>query len=59
MRFVVLEHLCLPNRGFRFFTTNSDDNTRLYSGEIGQPICYGIDGQYHNPEKSIINYAER
>ena len=33
-KYVVLEHLTLPNRGMRFWTTNSDDNTKLNTGEI-------------------------
>lgn len=33
-KFVVLEHLCLPNRGFRFWTTNSDNNTHSFKGEL-------------------------
>lgn len=38
---VVLEHLTLPDRGFRFWTRNSEDNTKLYTGEIVyQPILY-------------------
>jgi hypothetical protein len=39
--FVVLEHLTLPDRGFRFWTKNSNDNTKIYTGEIAyQPIFY-------------------
>lgn len=42
-RFVVLEHLMLPDRGFRFFSTNChwkestsgiDNNTHGYNGEL-------------------------
>ncbi len=33
-KYVVLEHLCLPNRGFRFWTTNSDNNTHSFEGEL-------------------------
>lgn len=33
-QYVVLEHLTLPDRGFRFWTTNTDDNTHGYNGEL-------------------------
>lgn len=33
-KYVVLEHLTLPDRGFRFWTTNSGDNTKLYNGKV-------------------------
>jgi len=33
-KYVVLEHLTLPDRGFRFWTTNSDDNTHGHNGEL-------------------------
>lgn len=31
-KFVVLEHLTLPDRGFRFWTTNGEDNTKSING---------------------------
>ena len=33
-KYVVLEHLQLPNRGFRFWTTNSENNTHSFDGEL-------------------------
>ena len=33
-KYVVLEHLTLPDRGFRFWTTASDDNTHSYKGDL-------------------------
>ncbi len=33
-KYVVLEHLCLPNRGFRFWTTNTENNTHSQNGEL-------------------------
>lgn len=33
-KYVVLEHLTLPDRGLRFFTTNSKDNTHGRTGEL-------------------------
>lgn len=33
-KYVVLEHLCLPNRGFRFWSMNSDNNTHSAKGEL-------------------------
>lgn len=33
-KYVVLEHLLLPNRGFRFWTMNTDNNTKLLDGTI-------------------------
>ena len=33
-KYVVLEHLTLPNRGLRFWSTNSENNTHGYNGEL-------------------------
>jgi hypothetical protein len=33
-KFIVLEHLLMPDRGFRFWTTNTENNTHLNSGEL-------------------------
>lgn len=33
-KYVVLEHLTLPDRGFRFWTTNSKNNTRSAEGDL-------------------------
>lgn len=33
-KYVVLENLNMPNRGFRFWTTNSDNNTHGANGEL-------------------------
>ena len=33
-KYVVLEHLTLPDRGFRFWSTNGEDNTHGYNGEL-------------------------
>lgn len=33
-KYVVLEHLTLPDRGFRFWTNNSDNNTNSAMGEL-------------------------
>lgn len=33
-KYVVLEHLQLPNRGFRFWTINTGDNTHSHKGEL-------------------------
>jgi hypothetical protein len=33
-KYVVLEHLNLPNKGFRFWSTNSDNNTHSANGEL-------------------------
>lgn len=33
-KYVVLENLLLPNRGFRFWTSNSDNNTHSAKGEL-------------------------
>ena len=32
--YVVLEHLTLPDRGLRFFTSTSENNTHGYNGEL-------------------------
>jgi len=46
-KFVVLEHLTLPDRGFRFFTMNSDNNTHSGLGELWYtPILYTDDQEY-------------
>ena len=33
-KYVVLEHLLMPDRGFRFWCINSDDNTHLLDGRL-------------------------
>lgn len=33
-KYVVLEHLTLPDRGFRFWSTNSENNTHGANGEL-------------------------
>jgi len=33
-QYVVLEHLTLPDKGFRFWTVASDDNTHSYKGDL-------------------------
>lgn len=33
-KYVVLEHLQLPNRGFRFWTTNTENNTHSAKGDL-------------------------
>lgn len=33
-KYVVLEHLTLPDRGFRFWTSNSENNTHGSNGEL-------------------------
>lgn len=33
-KYVVLEHLCMPNKGMRFYTTNSDNNTHSHKGDL-------------------------
>ena len=33
-KYVVLEHLMLPHRGRRFWTTNSDNNCFSHDGEV-------------------------
>jgi hypothetical protein len=33
-KYVVLEHLTLPDRGLRFWSTNSDNNTHGHTGEL-------------------------
>ena len=33
-KYVVLEHLLLPDRGFRFWTMNHEDNTHLLDGTL-------------------------
>ena len=33
-KYVVLEYLRLPDKGLRFWTTNSDNNTHGYNGEL-------------------------
>ena len=33
-KYVVLEHLTLPDRGMRFWSTNSENNTHLNDGAL-------------------------
>ena len=37
-QYVVLEHLLMPDRGFRFFSTNKEDNTLLCDGTIAYSV---------------------
>jgi hypothetical protein len=62
---VVLEHLTLPDRGFRFWSQNTDNNTKLYTGEIVySPILYTDDNdeaiqfsRYTN-SKEVASFSE-
>ena len=42
-KYVVLEHLLLPDRGLRFFTLNKEDNTHGYNGELWYKEVYFTD----------------
>ena len=33
-KYVVLEHIRMPERGFRFWSTNTEDNTHGHNGEL-------------------------
>lgn len=33
-KYVVLEHITLPDRGLRFWSTNTEDNTHGHNGEL-------------------------
>jgi len=33
-KYVVLEHLLMPNKGMRFFSMNSENNTHSIKGEL-------------------------
>jgi hypothetical protein len=33
-KYVVLEHIRMPDRGFRFWSTNTEDNTHGHNGEL-------------------------
>jgi hypothetical protein len=33
-KFVVLEHLLMPDKGLRFYSTNTDNNTHSFEGEL-------------------------
>lgn len=33
-KYVVLEHLTLPDKGLRFWTSNTENNTHGYNGEL-------------------------
>lgn len=33
-KYVVLEHLLMPDKGIRFWTTNSENNTHSFNGEL-------------------------
>jgi hypothetical protein len=39
-KFVVLEHLLMPDRGFKFWTLNSENNTRLLDGTVAYKEVY-------------------
>ena len=34
MKYVVLEHLTMPDRGFRFWSMNTENNTHGHNGEL-------------------------
>lgn len=42
-KYVVLEHLTLPDKGLRFWTTNGENNTKLSTGEIVYKEIYFTD----------------
>jgi hypothetical protein len=50
---VVLEHLTLPDRGFRFWTTNTDNNTKIYTGEIVYTPIF-----YTSNDEDAIHYSK-
>lgn len=42
-KYVVLEHLLLPNRGFRFWSTNSENPTTLIDGIVAYKVILCTD----------------
>lgn len=42
-KYVVLEHLLLPDKGFRFWSQNSDDCSKLYNGTIAYKPVFWTD----------------
>jgi hypothetical protein len=42
-KYVVLEHLRAPNRGFRFYSLNGSDPERLHSGEVAYKVVLETD----------------
>lgn len=52
-KYVVLEHKTIPDRGFRFWTTNSDDiNTEWY-----KIVGYADDPEVAKSISRKVNYA--
>jgi hypothetical protein len=55
-KYVVLEHLQLPNRGCRFWTMNTTNNTRSLSGELWyEEICFTDDSEEAIRYSRIVN----
>lgn len=48
-KYVVLENLLLPNRGFRFWSLNTDNNTKLFDGTVAYKVVMITD----NTEEAI------
>ena len=53
-KYVVLEHITMPQKGFRFWTTNSDNNTRSLEGEVWYKEVLFTDDQDEASRESQI-----
>lgn len=53
-KYVVLEHLLAPDRGFRFWTRNGSDPEKLTSGEVVYKIVLETDDPSEALKASFI-----
>ena len=53
-KYVVLEHLTLPDRGLRFWSHNTDNNTHGYNGELWYKEVLFTDSEDEAMEASRI-----
>ena len=55
---VVLEHLLLPDKGMRFITSNTEDNTHLHDGTLAYKECLFTDSMKEAQEAcSSVNWG--
>lgn len=58
-KFVVLEHLTLPHRGLRFWSTNSENNTHSQQGELWyKEILFTDDKEEAIAASQKVNFNE-
>lgn len=57
-KYVVLEHLTMPDRGFRFWTTNSGNNAYSNKGELWyKEVLFTDDSEEAMAESQRTNWS--